>query len=178
MSSNKRVHSSSYQTHTYKVTQLVSIPLCLLAEQKCYRSAEQRQNSAGQDQETADHWDCTCVAKISAATIYFAVGLGSCSFGILTRFQDCCLSVFASSLSTATTSVHLPRDVDTIEFNVYLGTPGNTEENNNSRSKTNFSFQFIAIYVCYTKGILAGDLLFGLKFVKLSILPTHFIHFV
>ena len=178
MSSNKRVHSSSHQTHTYKVTQLVSIPLCLLAEQKCHRSAEQRQNSAGQDQETADHWDCTCVAKISAATIYFAVGIDSFIFGLLTRFQDCCLCVFALNLSTARTTVNLHRDGATFEYSLYLGTPGNTEENNNSRSKTNFSFQFIAIYVCYTKGILAGDLLFGLKFVKLSILPTLFIHFV
>ena len=30
----------------------------------------------------------------------------------------------------------------------------------------------------YTMKKLAGDLLFGLKFVKLSILPTLFIHFV
>ena len=39
-------------------------------------------------------------------------------------------------------------------------------------------FQFIASYVCYSGEKLAGDLLFGLKFVKLSILPTLFIHFV
>ena len=42
----------------------------------------------------------------------------------------------------------------------------------NSKSKANFSFQFIASYVWYTVEKLAGDLLFGLKFVKLSILPT------
>ena len=47
-----------------------------------------------------------------------------------------------------------------------------------SRSKTNFSFQFTASYVWYSMENLAGDLLFGLKFVKLSILPTLFIHFV
>ena len=47
-----------------------------------------------------------------------------------------------------------------------------------SRSKTNFSFQFTASYVWYSMENLAGDLLFGLKFVKLSILPTFFIHFV
>ena len=39
------------------------------------------------------------------------------------------------------------------------------------------SFQSIASYVCYSKEKMA-DLLFGLKFVKLSILPTLFIHFV
>ena len=42
----------------------------------------------------------------------------------------------------------------------------------NSRSKENFSFQFIASYVWYSMENLAGDLLFGLKLVKLSILPT------
>ena len=50
--------------------------------------------------------------------------------------------------------------------------------NPNSRSKANFFFQFIASYVRYIMEKLAGDLLFGLKFVKLSILPTLFIHFV
>ena len=55
------------------------------------------------------------------------------------------------SLSSANTSVNLRRDVDTFDFSVYLATPGNAEENNNNRSKTNFSFQFIAIYVCYTQ---------------------------
>ena len=45
-------------------------------------------------------------------------------------------------------------------------------------SKANFSFQFIASYVWYSMEKLAGDLLFGLMFVKLSILPTLFIHFV
>ena len=48
----------------------------------------------------------------------------------------------------------------------------------NSRSKANFSFQFIASYLWYSKENLAGDLLFGLKFVEPSILPTLFIHFV
>ena len=91
-----------------------------------------------------------CVAKISAATIYFAVSIGSCSFGILTRFQDCCLCVVALSLSSASTTVNLRRDVDTFDFSVHLDTPGNAEENN-SRSKTNFSLQFLAIYVCYTQ---------------------------
>ena len=47
-----------------------------------------------------------------------------------------------------------------------------------SRSKTNFSFQFIASYVWYSMENLAGDLWLWLKFVKLSILPTLFIHFV
>ena len=92
-----------------------------------------------------------CVAKISAATIYITVGVDSCSFGFLTRFQDCCLCVVALSLSIATANVNLRRDVDTFEFSVYLGTPCNAEENNNSRSKTNFSLQFLAIYVCYTQ---------------------------
>ena len=42
-----------------------------------------------------------------------------------------------------------------------------------SRSKTNFSFQFIASYVWYSLENLAGDLLLGLTFVvKLPILPT------
>ena len=45
-------------------------------------------------------------------------------------------------------------------------------------SKANFSFQLIASYVWYSMEELAGDLLFGLKLVKLSILPTLFIHFV
>ena len=45
----------------------------------------------------------------------------------------------------------------------------------NSWSKANVSFQFIASYVWYSMENLAGDLLFGLKFVKLSILPTLFI---
>ena len=35
----------------------------------------------------------------------------------------------------------------------------------NSRSKVNFSFQFIVSYVWYNKEKLAGDLLLGLKFV-------------
>ena len=47
-----------------------------------------------------------------------------------------------------------------------------------SWSKANFSFQFIASYMLYTMEKLAGDLLLGLKFVKLSILPTLFIQFV
>ena len=47
-----------------------------------------------------------------------------------------------------------------------------------SISKTYFSFQFIASYGWYSKENLAGDLLFGLKLVKLPILPTLFIHFV
>ena len=88
------------------------------------------------------------VAKISAATVKFAVDFGSRSFGFLTRFQDCCLCVVALSLSSASTTVNLCRDVDTFDFSVHLGTPGNAEENNNSRSKTNFFFQFLAIYVC------------------------------
>ena len=113
--------------------------------------AEQCHSSAGQDQETADHWGCACVAKISAATIYFAVGIGSCIFGLLTRFQDCCLCVVAFSLSNATTTIKLERVSDTFEFSVYLATPSNTEEKHNSRSKTNFSFQSIAIYVSYTQ---------------------------
>ena len=46
------------------------------------------------------------------------------------------------------------------------------------QSKTNFSFQFIASYVWYSMEKLADDPLFGVKFVKLSILPTLFIHFV
>ena len=46
------------------------------------------------------------------------------------------------------------------------------------RSKTNFSIQFIASYVWYSMENLAGDVLLGLKLVKLSILPTLFIHFV
>ena len=113
--------------------------------------AEQCHSSAGQDQETADHWGCACVAKISAATIYFAVGIGSCIFGLLTRFQDCCLCVVAFSLSNATTTIKLERVSATFEFSVYLATPSNTEEKHNSRSKTNFSFQSIAIYVSYTQ---------------------------
>ena len=48
----------------------------------------------------------------------------------------------------------------------------------NSWSTANFSFQFIASYVWYSMEKLADDLLFGLKFVKLSVLPTIFIHFV
>ena len=40
------------------------------------------------------------------------------------------------------------------------------------------SFKFIASSVCYTMEKLSRDLLFGLKFVKLSILPTLFAHFV
>ena len=47
-----------------------------------------------------------------------------------------------------------------------------------SRSNANFSFQFIASYVWYSMENLAGDLLFGLKLVKLSILPMLFIQFV
>ena len=47
-----------------------------------------------------------------------------------------------------------------------------------NRSKTNFSFEFIDSYVWYSMESLAGDLLFGLKFVKLAILPTLFINFV
>ena len=39
--------------------------------------------------------------------------------------------------------------------------------NTNSWSKTNFSFQFIVSYVWYSVEKLAGDLLFGLKLVKL-----------
>ena len=42
----------------------------------------------------------------------------------------------------------------------------------------NFSFQFIVSYVWYSTENLAGDLLLGLKFAKLPILPTLFIHFV
>ena len=42
----------------------------------------------------------------------------------------------------------------------------------NSRSKKTFSFQFVASYVWYSMEKSTGDLLFGLKFVKLSILPT------
>ena len=42
----------------------------------------------------------------------------------------------------------------------------------NSWSKANFSFQFIASYVWYKN--LAGGLLLGLKFIKLSILPMLF----
>ena len=34
------------------------------------------------------------------------------------------------------------------------------------------------MYVWYSMENLAGDLLLGLKFVKLSILPTMFVHFV
>ena len=45
-------------------------------------------------------------------------------------------------------------------------------------SKANFSFQFIASYVWYSMEKLAGDLLFGLNLVKLSILPKLFIQFV
>ena len=45
-------------------------------------------------------------------------------------------------------------------------------------SNANFSFQFIVSYVWYIMENLAGDLLLGLKFVKLSILPSLFIHFV
>ena len=40
----------------------------------------------------------------------------------------------------------------------------------NSRPKANFSFQFMASYVWYSMEKLAGDLLFGLKLVKRSIL--------
>ena len=48
----------------------------------------------------------------------------------------------------------------------------------NSRSNANFSFQFTASYVWYSMENLACDLLLGLKFVKLPILPTLFIYFV
>ena len=48
----------------------------------------------------------------------------------------------------------------------------------NSRSKTNFSFQFIASYVWYSMESLAGDLMLGVKLVKLSILPTLSIYLV
>ena len=49
----------------------------------------------------------------------------------------------------------------------------------NSRSNAfNFSFQFTASYVWYSKEKLAGYLLLGLKFVKLPILSTLFIYFV
>ena len=120
-------------------------------EQNSPCSAEQCHKSAGQDQETADHWSYACVAKISAATTYFAICIGSCSFGILTRFQDCCLCVVAFSRSNATTTIKLERLSATFEFSVYLATPCNTEEKYNSRSKTNFSFQSIAIYVSYTQ---------------------------
>ena len=49
----------------------------------------------------------------------------------------------------------------------------------NSQSNPNFSFQFIANYVWYSMENLAGDLLLSLiKFVRLPILPTLFIHFV
>ena len=44
-----------------------------------------------------------------------------------------------------------------------------------SRPKANFSLQFMARYVWYSMEKLAGDLLFGLKLVKLSILPMLFI---
>ena len=44
-------------------------------------------------------------------------------------------------------------------------------------SKTDFSFLFMTTYVWYSMEKLGGDLLFGLKFVKLSTLPTLFIHF-
>ena len=48
----------------------------------------------------------------------------------------------------------------------------------NSRSNTNFSFQFIASYVWYSMEKLAGDLLFGSKLVKLSILVISELPFV
>ena len=48
----------------------------------------------------------------------------------------------------------------------------------NSRSKANFSFQFMTSYVWYSMEKLSGDLLFGLKLVQLSILPMLFIQFV
>ena len=48
----------------------------------------------------------------------------------------------------------------------------------NSRSRRNFSFQFMVSYVWYSMEKLAGDPLFGLKLVKLSILPTLFTQFV
>ena len=48
----------------------------------------------------------------------------------------------------------------------------------NSWSNTKFSFQFLASYVWYSVEKLAGDLFLGLKFVKLSILPILFRHFV
>ena len=46
-----------------------------------------------------------------------------------------------------------------------------------SRSNTNF-YQFMASYVWNSTEKLAGDLLFGLKLVKLSILPMLSIQFV
>ena len=45
------------------------------------------------------------------------------------------------------------------------------------RSNENLSFQFISSYVGYSMESLAGDLLLGLKFVQLPILPTLFIQF-
>ena len=63
----------------------------------------------------------------------------------------------------------------------YLATRKVTEHNNyipfnpssaNSWSKANFSFQFMAGYVWYSMEKLAGDLLFGLKLMKLSIFST------
>ena len=42
----------------------------------------------------------------------------------------------------------------------------------NSRSNANFSFQFIASYVWYSMENLAGDLLLGLKLVKLPNSPN------
>ena len=48
----------------------------------------------------------------------------------------------------------------------------------NNQSETNFSFQLTASYVWYNMEKLEADLLLRLKFVKLSILPTLFIHIV
>ena len=47
----------------------------------------------------------------------------------------------------------------------------------NSRSKANFSFQFMTSCVWYSMEKLAGNLLFGLKLVKLSVLSMLFIQF-
>ena len=118
------LHFGIQLTTTKFLIVLVSIPSCLLAEQNSPRSAEQRDKSAGQDQETADHWGCACVAKISAATIYFAVGIDSFVFDILTRFQDCCLCDVASRFGTATTSETLDRDTADFIIHGPLDAPG------------------------------------------------------
>ena len=59
-----------------------------------------------------------------------------------------------------------------------LGTKLGTQGSFYILSKANFSFQFMTTYVWYSMEKLAGDLLLGLKLVKLSILPMLFIQFV
>ena len=56
------------------------------------------------------------------------------------------------------------------EFDVNPSSP------NSQSNSFQISFQIIASYVCYSMEKLPDDLLFGLKFVILSILPTLFIH--